>query len=710
MELSDHQLSIIESPSDSSFFLSGPAGSGKSTTGIERLSHLLQTGSQGRTILLFFPQRNLGVNYQKTLANFSAGGHSLPVSATYGGLARRILSLFWPVMLEKFPLLRPDLGPTFLTLESSLYFLSRIVESLILEEGYFSTVIIQRNRLYSQILDNLNKSAVHGFPHTEISDRLSSSWIGDPSQEIIYQQAQYAANKFRDYCYQNNLLDYSLQIELFTKAIDQIHLVKSHLRNQFDHLIYDNIEEDIPVAHDFISNLIPHLGSSLVIFDQDAGYRNFLGASPESAARLSASCAEHKVFSQIFTASPSLLYFNERLSEGINKRSTLSEEPPQSFNLPFSISYQPSYPGMIEWVAGEINSLIKIGISPSEIVILAPYLSDSLRFLLLKSLSNHSLSATSHRPSRALRDEPAAQGLLTAAALAHPSWDIYPSRHEIALAFVQIFKGLDLTRGFLLASQAEKNSPSSRVRLADFETFTHTAKDRITFYAGSLYQEFLNWLDSYTSKSPVPLDHFLTQLFSEVLSCPGYGFYNDLTKGRVAAQIIESVNKFRQSAGKVLGLDHAELGKEYYRMVKTGVLANQYIKSWTDLPDNEIFIAPAYTFLLHNKPVDYQFWLDIGSRGWYERIYQPLTNPHILHRNWPLGHPWNDAAEQEHNLNTLICLTTGLIRRCRKSIIGCLTETDERGYEQKGELLLALNRSLSSIRQTPSPPENTSNA
>jgi hypothetical protein len=702
MSLTEKQIKVVESPIDSSIFLHGPAGSGKTTAGVNRLEYLLQAGIQGKTILLFFPQRNLGAKYQKAIANYSLRSISLPVSATYGGLARRMLGLFWPSVLDTIPLLQSDLQPTFLTLESSLYFLSRIVEPLIQENGYFANVVIQRNRLYSQILDNLNKSAVHSFPHTEIAERLISSWIGDPSQEIIYHQAQQAANQFREYCYQNNLLDYSLQIELFTKAVNSIPVLQNYLAEQYDYLIYDNCEEDIPVAHDFIRNLIPQLESNLIIYDQDAGYRNFLGASPASAHSLSEACAESIPFQSTFTTSPPLQIINKLFSQEITKSHSPSEEPSQPIESAISIAYQSSYPALATWVAEKVKALIDAGESPGEIVILAPYLSDSLRFLLFKSLSNQSLSAISHRPSRALRDEPATQALLTAAALAHPSWEIYPSLHDTALAFVQLFKGLDLTRGFLLAKQAFKNNPSSSIRLADFDLIPQKYQDRITFYLGNLYQEFVNWLNEYASKPAIPLDHFLTRIFGEVLSRPGYGFHNDLEKGRVAAQIIESVSKFRQSTENVLHKDQLQLGREYYRMVKTGVLANQYIKSWTDLPENKVFISPAYTFLLNNKPVDYQFWLDVGARGWYERIYQPLTNPHILHRDWPVGKPWNDDEEQAQNMHTLDRLTTGLMRRCRKSIFCCLTETDERGFEQKGELLQTLNiiQKNSRIRST----------
>ena len=135
-------------------------------------------------------------------------------------------------------------------------------------------------------------------------------------------------------------------------------------------------------------------------------------------------------------------------------------------------------------------------------------------------------------------------------------------------------------------------------------------------------------------------------------------------------------------------------------MVKTGVLANQYLRSWTEAPPGKVLLAPAYTFLLYNKAVDFQFWLDIGSRGWYERIYQPLTNPHVLHRGWNMGDLWTDVEETQLNITTLTCLTTGLIRRCKTAIYGCLTETDERGFEQKGLLLQSLNSIYASYQKS----------
>jgi hypothetical protein len=90
-----------------------------------------------------------------------------------------------------------------------------------------------------------------------------------------------------------------------------------------------------------------------------------------------------------------------------------------------------------------------------------------------------------------------------------------------------------------------------------------------------------------------------------------------------------------------------------------------------------------------NRPVDIQFWLDAGSSGWWERLYQPLTHPYVLSRNWT-GKTWTDVQEYQANQEAMLRLTSGLLRRCRNNIYICTTGLNEQGAEQRGPLLQAV--------------------
>jgi hypothetical protein len=133
-------------------------------------------------------------------------------------------------------------------------------------------------------------------------------------------------------------------------------------------------------------------------------------------------------------------------------------------------------------------------------------------------------------------------------------------------------------------------------------------------------------------------------------------------------------------------------------MIQDGILAAQYIQSWQIPPDDAVLIAPAYTFLLANQPVEYQFWIDAGSSAWAERLYQPLTHPVILSRGWRPDRAWTDVDEYEYNRDALYRLVLGLVRRCRKQVTLGLCELGESGYESRGMLLRAIHVVLQQSR------------
>ncbi|HEY73745.1 MAG TPA: hypothetical protein G4N99_10790, partial [Thermoflexia bacterium] len=674
-------------------FLAGPAGAGKTTAGVGRLLHLLESGVPADSILIITPQRTLASPYYDALRRSTVRAGGQVTVLTVGGLAQRTVDLFWPLVAEEAGFGHPEDAPAFLTLETAQYYMARLARPL-LEQGYFETITIDRNRLYSQIIDNLNKAAVVGFPHTEIGARLKAAWGGEQSQRRIYDEAQECAALFRRYCLAHNLLDFSLQIEVFLKHLWNMPLCRNYLLETYTHLIADNVEEDTPVAHDLLRDWLGHCQSALLIHDREAGYRRFLGADPEGGHALKELCDEQITFRQSFVASPNIQALGDELARSLNrsrKPHLAEQETKPQIQIALTYDYHRYYPEMLDWVADEINRLVNTeGVSPAEIVVLAPFLPDVLRFSLMNRLETRNVPARSHRPSRALRDEPATRCLLTLAAIAHPAWGIHHSRFDVAYALMQALDGLDLVRAQLL-TQIVYRTAGSRPTLTSFDQIVPQMQERLTFVMGERYERLRAWIEEYAAAPPAELDHFLSCLFGEILSQAGFGFHRDYDAGRAAFNLIESVQKFRWVAG-----DDSDkpLGQEYLEMVQDGVIAAQYIHSWQLRPEDAVLLAPAYTFLMSNRPVDVQFWLDAGSRGWWERLYQPLTQPYVLSRRWPRGDVWTDSDEHEARQETLHRLIQGLLRRCRSRVYLGLSELGEHGREQKGPLLQAVQRVL----------------
>ncbi|MGQ9598481.1 MAG: ATP-binding protein [Anaerolineae bacterium] len=713
-------VDIVSAPhtGNHTIFLAGPPGCGKTTVAIQRLEHLLKNRVPTEQILILVPQRTLAAPYYRALHRAESPAGGIVDIATIGGLARRTLDLFWPLVAATAGFAHPDRRPCFLTLETAQYHMDRIVEPFI-AQGAFGGLTISRSRLVSQIIDNLNKAAAVGFPLDEIASRLKAAWAGESARLPIFDQVQEVALAFRRFCLAENLLDWSLQIELLWHKLLPLPQFRRYLLGGYRHLIVDNPEEDIPVTHDLLRIWLPLCDSALVIYDTDGGYRIFLGADPKGALALADLCREHIVQASSHVTSVEM----EALGLTLARYFIRDLPTPRTRPDPLPVLHpqgQRFHPQMLDWVSQEVARLVmEEGIPPDQIAILAPFLSDALRFSLIERLQQYGIHVRTHRPSRELGEEPTTRCLLTLAKLAHPVWRRPPPPPDVAHALRLAIADLDPVRAHLLAEIVYRVRDSQPI-LTPFYQIVPTTQERISYLLGGRYDELWRWMQTYINRQDGPerLDFFLSRLFGELLSQPGFRFHRDLDAGALAANLIESIRKFFQvfpsfdqerksptasalttpSEQPPTGAPTAgagiDLGLEHVDMVERGILAAQYISSWLGPADNAVLLVPAYTFLMMNQPVSIQFWLDAGSRAWFERIYQPLTHPYVLRRDWPGDQLWTDEEEVRVREEALGRLILGLTRRCRQRVYLAYSELNERGYEQRGPLLQAVQRTL----------------
>jgi len=689
-------------------FLSGPPGAGKTTLAVRRLLHLLGEGVPAEQILIVVPQRTLAAPYYEVIHSVQAPAGGLVDVATIGGVARRTLDLFWPLVAEAAGFAHPDRPPRFLTLETTQYYMDRIVERFV-GEGAFDAITISRPRLVSQIIDNLNKSAAVGFALDEIGPRLKAAWGGESSYLRAFDQVQAVALEFRRACLSENLLDWSLQLEVFQKHLLPLPELRRYLLGGYRHLIVDNIEEDIPASHELLRTWLPLCESALLLYDTHGGYRVFLGADPDGALALANLCRQQVAWSGSHVTTPAVAALGQAL---VQPFLTGPPEPENQADPRDALRYKMCrfHPQMLDWVADEVSRLVQEeGMAPGEIAVLAPFLSDALRFSLTEKLQAYHIPVRTHRPSRQLGEEPAARCLLTLAKLAHPAWNRPPPAADVAQTLMLSIADLDPVRARLLADIVYRVK-GGQPGLLPFHDIVPDMQQRLSYLLGTRYDELRRWLADYASGAAdaeprEELDHFLSRLFGELLSQVGFGFHQDLNAGAVAANLIESARKFRQSFAGSRGEGGdaiperaaslpADLSLEYVDMVERGVVAAQYVSSWQVRPENAVLLVPAYTFLMMNQPVRVQFWLDAGSGAWHERIYQPLTHPYVLRRGWPADRMWADEDEVRARDEALGRLILGLSRRCRERIYLVHSELNERGYEQQGPLLQAVQRML----------------
>ncbi|MEM7343810.1 MAG: hypothetical protein AAF485_06175 [Chloroflexota bacterium] len=702
-------------------YLTGPAGTGKTTYAVERLRHWLEGDIPAGDILVIVPQQTLIGPYRDLLRDPAMPGGGKVDVVTISGLALQLIDLFWPLVAEKAGFGRPQERPVFLTIETAQYYLQQAIEPL-LNQGYFDPnvvpVTLSLPRLMSQILDNLNKAAQMGLPHTDVSERLAASLALEPGGRVALEHVQACADRFREFCLARNLLDYSLRIETFQRHLWPVSGVRRYLTGTYRYLIIDNIEEDTPLSHAILREWLPETETALIINDEDAGYRTFLGANWRTASALQELADETIRTTDSYVSSPEMQVFGQRMAQ-ILQRQTPKQYQATDLQFPdlpdtspqpaFIFEQKRFYPQSIDWVIDHIAQRLDEGTSPNEIVVMAPFVSDALRFSFMNRMEQRGLPARSHRPSRPLSEEPAAKTLFTLARLAFPKWQLLPPPSDVAQALHQAIDDLDLIRASLLTQVVYRQYEREQGVLTTFDQIEGKIRERISYQAGVHFDRLLEWLMAVQTEATTPvLDHLFNRLFGELLSQPGFGFHGKQEAGEVVANLIDSARKFRRVAeqvpndvddGTVRYPSVDELNRAYIHMIEQGIMAAQYIRRWDAAPEEAVLITPATTFLMSNRPVDYQIWLDAGSSGWWERISQPLTHPYILAADWEKGRPWIDADEVGTQYDRLYRLILGLTRRCRNQVVIVNAEIGEQGYEQRGQLLVTLQQMLRQLQR-----------
>ena len=130
-------------------------------------------------------------------------------------------------------------------------------------------------------------------------------------------------------------------------------------------------------------------------------------------------------------------------------------------------------------------------------------------------------------------------------------------------------------------------------------------------------------------------------------------------------------------------------------MLEDGVLAAQYLESWHGRRAEEaVLIAPAYSFLMMNRPATVQFWLDPGSDGWFQRLDQPLTHTRVLSRGWPPVGSGHLRTKRPPTSTACDASPSACCAVVAAGIVLCMSSVSEAGFEQRGRLLEAFQSVL----------------
>lgn len=688
-------------------FLTGHAGTGKTSRLTARLIELVESGVRPDRILCVMPHRDGVDALRRALSRATGPTRGEPVLTTFAMLAQQHVGLFFPLISAQAGFKDPSREPLFINVEAAQYFLNEHIDPHLAK---FQSLRLFRPRIVSQLLDNLNKSATSGFPLEEIAPRLRSAWQGESQREISFQAAQDIALAYRQFCLDHSLLDFSLTTTLFAQHLMRSQTYQDYLHARCRHVLADNVEEGPPPLHDLLEQLLRGCDSALLVSDDPGGYRLFLGAEPESATRLQDLCERVEVTQDARASRATPARFGLRLAAQLTDTApdqlmTDADPGPDPVVVLPATKY---WAAMVQAVADQTQALVSDGVPARDIAIIAPYVEDVLRFELSERLRPAGIVLRPLRPSRPLFDHPAVRSALALAKCAYPEWRMTPSAGELARSLSIAIAGLDLVRAQLLADHIMRLGLRRGLpEIDDVSLWT-----RVGARFRGPYGELVRWLNAWTEHEG-PLDLFWQRLFTEVLSRPTFGLDEDMNAATALARLIDSARGFRevfaargltprriaweqleafQSRESAQARANADVGFAYASLLPEGMLAAQQRVAESSAQEDGVLLAPVYAFLTNGLRARVQIWLDTQSHGWQERIYQPLTHPYVLARGWGGERAWTDQDESQHARAMLSRIVRGLAFRCDERIILASSQLTIAGQEEGGWLVRALQR------------------
>lgn len=682
---SEFELTAVQSEAilaDKTSFWLGAAGTGKTTALQGRLLHLLESGEPAYTLLVLVAELSHQADYLDAVHQSGLGPYADLKITTYNRMAQDMVTLFWPLVARSAGFARPFQPPTVLSYDLAQLLMWYTIIPL-LADGAFSDLRLRPQQIVSQLLDTLNRAALNGLSLDEAIQRQIITWTGEPERVRHLHDAETAVRKFRNVCLDNSLLDLSLVVEVFDTQLVKHPEFRRYFEERFRHLLIDNVEEQTPAGQNFITNLMDYTQTTTLVYDAGGGYKRFMAADPLGANKFRAWCDLAFDFEHSFVTTPALT----AVSNLIENELMHTTKPIKGANEGLLGVVNGRYRReMVAQLAPVLQELVQEqGISTNQIAIIAPYLDGAMRYLLAQALKQAKLPYFFLRRRSSPREEPRVRAWLTWLALAHPDWQIAPSRFDVAEALSLSVHGLDPARAQLLV---DRLYVAEEIRLLPISDLSDPLRERIGLAFVDLVEELREWLVG--SNGRFTLDTFLYNLFNELLAQPRFQPEPDLSGAAVCHWLVQSATRLRQAADALGLTTPAAIGKAFIDGINQGlVTANP--PDLGDPPDPDgIQISTMYGYLLTGKAVQVQVWLEAADQGWWAIPNQPLSNAFVLAQSRPADEPWTTDDDFTMRNQLLSRIMRGLTNRCTGGILLANSDLDRRGLRQDGPLWRAL--------------------
>jgi hypothetical protein len=604
-------------------------------------------------------------------------------STTPLGFFEDEVKLFWALLVDQLQL--PALFPLRLRPETEQEWAYRLWQTAI--DAAVGDAAGRAARLVRNILDLMQLAALSQTPSHAIDVRLQQAF-GEAGSALPLAEVVAMIDQWRDWCYQHGVLTYSLIAELYGQHLLPHPVYRSHLKERYQVLIADDVDEYPAMARSLFETMLSHGGECAFSFNPDGSVRLGLGADPQDMQELSRICTVQVLEPTMDSVAPVL---QVPVLELVNDPIYLASLPERMQTIQATTRAQ-----LIRQTAEMIASAVKSGqIAADEIAIIGPGLDPISRYAFREILARQGIAVELVNDQRPLVSAAIVRALLTLLALVYPGLGRLVDGDLVAEMLVTLTANggaIDAVRAGLIADHCfvpDIENP----QLLSSKVFPRW--DRLGFQVTEQYERILQWIDAQKQEiaklSPVVLLDRAMQTFY----LTGSPSFEQLATLR---ELMETAQHYWELEARLQHRDQNahpsdSIGR-FIQLLRHGtVTANPFPARRTGVASQAVTLATVFQYRSIRRCHRWQFWFDAGSDRWLNGVDALFGAPLFL-QDYD-GENWTIEDQLQMNERRLERILQDLLNRTTEQVFLCYSDLATNGQEQTGVLLSLVNAAVS---------------
>lgn len=550
-------------------------------------------------------------------------------------------------------------------------------------------------RLVRNTLDLMQLAGASSIPTEDISSMLPQGLAAkidrNSNYSHLWQRMGELLLLWRTWCLERGLLTYGLIYELYWRYLLPNPQYQQHLKNRYQAIFADDLDDYPAIARDLFELLINHGAEGFFTYNIHGKSRLGLNADPEYLAGLATRCQQLELFPLMDNLATE---FADTAVDLVTQTAYLVAAP-DTIESVQTISRAELLRQTAEII---IEGIEKYKIPPEAIAIIAPGLDEIARYSLIEILTAKGIAVQLLNEQRPLISSPLIRSLLTLLCLVYTDLGLLIDRDAIAemlTVFSQKQEGnlipqIDPVRAGLIADYCyEANSQTPA--LTSVESFPRW--DRLGHQATTAYQTIITWIAE--NKSKQQQQNFLTPtiVLSEAIK---YFFPNNsyLSSDKLAdlRELMETAQHFwevdrrlRQSEPR-FQTQAATIG-QFIQLLRRGTItANPRPLGQFNSKSGAVTLATVFQYRQERNSHHWQFWLDAGSPLWSQGGAATLFAAPLFLKQWT-GKTLMPEDEYEQDQQRLERILRDVLARATGKIFLCHSDLGVNGTDQAGALL-----------------------